>query len=101
MAEYTIESVGLRFTVPDRLTVRQQLEYRGIIAASSRKDLYPRFWDGARHLIDGWQCEAMPDKDVNLDEVDDPEIADIIFMACNIVNRHLNRLEEEAVPKNS
>lgn len=101
MAEYTIESVGLRLTVPDRLTVRQQLEYKGLIAFADRAEAYPRFWDGARRLIDKWECEKMPEKDVDIDEVDDPEIADIIFMACNIVNGHLNRLENEAVPKNS
>lgn len=101
MAEYTVESIGLRLTVPDRLTVRQQLEYRGLVAMSNRREMYPRFWDGARHLIDEWECEKMPDKNVNLDEVDDPEVADIIFTACNLVNGHLNKLEQEAVPKNS
>ena len=101
MAEYTDERLGLRLTVPDRLTVRQQLEYRGLIGFSTRADAYPRFWDGARHLIEEWECEAMPDKNVSIDEMDDPRVADIIFAACNIVNGHLNKLEAEAVPKNS
>lgn len=100
MAEYTPID-GLRLTVPDRLTVRQQLEYRSLVAFGSKKDMYARFWDGARHIIEEWDCDRLPDMNVSLDEIDDPEAADIIFAACNAVAGHLDRLEAEAVPKNS
>lgn len=101
MAEYKDDELGLRLTVPDRLTVGQQLQYRSMITFGEQKDAYARFWAGARLLIDEWECEAMPDKDVDIDKVHDPAVADVIFTACNIVSGHMRRLESDAVPKNS
>lgn len=101
MAEYHNDELGFRLTVPDRPTVRQQLEYRSLVAFGERKDVYARFWDGARALITKWECEAMPDKNADIDKMDDPRVADIIFAACNTISGHMSRLEAETVPKNS
>ena len=98
MAEYNDDELGVRLTIPDEIPVRQQLRYRSASAFYHRADAYERFWEGAKELIDEWECEALPDKSVSLDEVTDPAVTDIIFWACNAVSGHLNRLGD--VPKN-
>jgi hypothetical protein len=87
-----------KFEIPDRPTVRQQMMYIGKTSGGA-DGLYPlRFWDGARALITEWKCEKFPNKDADLDSVDDPVIADILLWAGLQVWTHISSLEE--LPKN-
>lgn len=105
--EYKNDSLGVSFTVPDTVTVRKQLQYkRGINKAfvqevsSDGDDFYPLFFDGAKAVIENWQCELIPNiNELNMDTATSPKVADIVFWTCNIVAGHMNNLE--AVPKNS
>jgi hypothetical protein len=101
MKEYQNDELGLRFTLPERPTVRQQLNYRAAIALSPlRPDVYDRFWQGAKKLIGDWACEAIPDPEqFDMDTATDPRAADIIFYVCNAVAAHMDSLE--TVPGNS
>lgn len=99
MAEFTNDDLGLRFTVPDKVPVRLQLRYRSQIGLLNRGDTYERYWEGAKELIDKWECDVMEDYNVSLDDETDPKIADIIFWACNAVAGHMDRLG--VVEKNS
>lgn len=86
------------FNIPDRPTVRQQMGYMGKISGLG-DGLYPlRFWEGAKHLLTDWKCEAIPDKDIDLDAVDSPKITDILIWAGLAVWDYMQKLEE--LPKN-
>ena len=87
-----------KFTVPDQLTVRQQLTY--LSAVASLKLDFERFWAGAMTLIQSWESELIPDaKLLDLDVATDPKITNLIVWVGWQVKMHMDRLEE--VPKNS
>lgn len=84
-----------KFTVPDRPTVRQQLEY---FSAGAGLPMALRHWEGAKTLIQSWECEKLPDHKVDLDTISDPAATTIIIAAGADVVRFMNSLDE--VPKN-
>jgi len=102
MAEFTNERLGVRFTLPDSITVRQQLQYRGraFNAGLLTEDVYVRHWVGMLALLGEWECELVPDpKQLDLDTSTDPRVADIVFWVSNMAANHM--VELESVPKNS
>jgi hypothetical protein len=87
------------FTVPDRPTVRQQLQYfSNTVSMSDDEDLFFRYWRGATALISDWKCEILPDFHIDLDKADDPNLTNLIIWAGLQVRDHMNSLE--ALPKN-
>lgn len=87
------------FTIPDRPTVRQQLAWFGAAGGRDPSDVYDRYWEGAKQLIQTWQCDALPDYKVSLDEISNPSQASVILWAGVAVWRFMNELED--IPKNS
>lgn len=85
------------FKIPDRPTVRQQLQY--FSAASGEASLI-RYWEGAKALIEpkSWQSEALPNYDVDLDTVTDPSVTNVLIEAGLEVLKYMNTLED--IPKN-
>lgn len=96
--EFTHKS-GARFVLPDRPTVKQQLEYFAESSAIQPKDRLGRMWAGARSLMLEWQCDIFPNKDAPLDTVSDPSITTVILWAGLKVYEYMNALED--LPKNS
>jgi hypothetical protein len=90
-----IKSEKYKFTLPDRPTVRQQLEYYSASAGSAS---LVRYWNGAKTLIQSWECESFPDFTVDIESVTDPSITAVIIEAGLDVMRYINALED--VPKN-
>lgn len=104
MAEYTNEDLGVRFTLPDRPSVGQQLRYKGRVYATGfySDDVYIRTWMGFLALFQEWECELVPDpKTLDLENETNPAVTDVMMWAGNTTARHMNTLEAEAVPKNS
>jgi len=97
--EYKNDELSARFTVPDKLTVRQQLQYYSTVAFSDKKDMVERSFEGAKLLIDEWHCDLLPSLDDSLDEVTNPLVADVILWATRKVREHVSQLRE--LPKNS
>lgn len=89
--------VPVRFTIPDKVTVRQQMAYLSEASASSRPHI-ERLWIGAVAMIEEWECSLFQ-KGVNLDEVTDPRVTDVMVWVAIQVRNHMNGLDE--VPKNS
>jgi hypothetical protein len=89
---------GVRFTVPDKITVRQQLAYFSAATGLDPSKRLERNWSGAKTLIEEWECELIPDKDVNLDELYSLEETNIVIWVGNKVYAHMVSLEE--TPKN-
>ena len=99
MAEYKNEELGVRFTMPDKPTVRQMLRYRSLTPVPGRNPgLYEEYWYAVSELIDEWECEVVPEKGADLDALDDMRAVDIIAWVIHSGVGHMNRLGD--VPKN-
>ena len=96
--EYKNESLGVSFSVPDTVTVRQQLAYYSEAAMAFGEDLFPRLWAGARTLIRDWQCEAVP-LNVDIDADTNPKAGPVMIWASLRVKEHVDKLGN--VEKNS
>lgn len=84
-----------KFTIPDRPTVRQQLEY---FSAGASLPLALRHWEGAKTLIQSWECKLLPDYRADLDTITNPAVTSLIIQAGAEVVRFMNSLDD--VPKN-
>ena len=111
MAEFENERIGVSFTLPDEITVREQLRYKIAMwirwEAQPDKDpsewneleFYDRAWRAAKTVVKDWECEAIPDlDDFDMAESTDPKAANVVFWTCNAVSGHMNGLGQ--VPKN-
>lgn len=96
--EFANKELGVKFTVPDRPTVRQQLAWLGAAAGRNPEDLFDRYWAGAKALIQSWECEALPDYKVELDAISNPTQTSVIVWVALEVRNHMNALED--LPKN-
>lgn len=98
MAEYKNEELGVRFTMPDKPTVRQMLRYRSVLPArEGRATLYEDLWYAIGEMAGGWECEVVKPGD-DLDKIDDARAADVIAWVIATGANHMNRVG--TVPKN-
>lgn len=98
MASFENEKLGARFSVSDRITVRQQLAYLGARQFSDASEAFERSWRAALPLIEGWECALIPDPQaLNLDEASDPRVTSVILWAAGKVAAHVAELDR--VPK--
>lgn len=96
--EYKSDAFGVSFSVPDKVTVRQQLAYFSEAGRANGKEFIERLWLGARAVILDWTCPALPDLNTDLDSVTDPKTTQAIVWAALEVKRHMDNLEQ--IPKN-
>lgn len=96
--EFKHETLNLRFTIPDKITVRQQLAFLSEASSVRNADLMDNLWKASKPLIQEWECEHLPDKDVNLDDIYSPRAADVITWASLQVRNYMQRMDE--IPKN-
>lgn len=88
----------LRFVIPDKITVRQQLTYFSEITnVSAEKDYMVRLWYGARSLLTAWECSLF-NKDVDIEAEDNPRITELILWVSLKVRDYMNSLDR--IPKN-
>lgn len=111
--EYINERLDIRFTLPDRPTVGQQLRYRGHVFATGTftDDVYLRYWAGFLGLFEEWTsakkskdkykpCDFLPDpKEVNFETQTDMRVTDAVMWAGNTAAGYMMSLDE--LPKNS
>lgn len=89
------EPVPAKFSVPDKITVRQQLAYYSACSGFGEDQKIERWWMGAVALIepDSWKCELLPDiRNVSLDDLDDPNVTGIIIWASTQVRIYVSNL---------
>jgi len=91
--EITRQNPSARFTVPDKITVRQQLAYFSASVAPDRAML-ERYWLAAIPLINDWQCGILPDINTDLDSITDPHATQVIIWAGLEVKKHIDMLGE-------
>lgn len=111
--EFKSKELGLRFTVSDKPTVRQQLDYRGWLFALRDNDIFWRQWKAATALIKEWDCQHIPDFQhvyesrladdepedaIYLDEATNPRVTEILLFVGAEVGIYVANLED--MPKN-
>src|SRR3990172_11722839 len=97
--EYKNDHPKVRFTVPDKPTVRQQLEYLGEATTIGGKDLFLALWRSALILIEDWECKLIPDPHkLGLEKANDLKVTEVITWTGMRVREFVNSLNE--VPKN-
>lgn len=97
--EFKNEKLETSFTLPERITVRMQMAYFSEAALAFGEELFFRLWRAARTMITDWQSELVPSLgELNLDEADDPRIADLVMWAAMEVKKHMDTLDK--IPKN-
>lgn len=93
--DFTNELHKCKFTIPDRPSVRQQLAYY----SAMERDTFLRFWNGARALIEKWDCELLPDVNADLEKETNPSIAHMAIWVGIEVSKYMSALDD--IPKNS
>jgi hypothetical protein len=86
------------FTIPDRPTVKQQLKWFGAAMGYNKEDTWIRNWEGAKQLIQTWQCDILPDYQIDLDTITDPSQREIVIFVGLETVKFMNLLED--IPKN-
>jgi hypothetical protein len=92
--EYTNEKLGCSFTLPDKVTVRQQLRYYAAVTTERDEPTQVQMWAGVGVLAEDWKCEALPDPKTSMDDMTNPVQARIVAWAGLAVFRHVDSLED-------
>lgn len=80
----TIEAT---FTLPDTLTVRQQLRFTERVSMRRIDGYLVGYWEAGVPLITNWQCEIIADPTaVDLDKETDPRVTAIVINAANKIS---------------
>lgn len=95
--EYKTE--GCSLTVPDKITVRKQVQYSSAVGfAFEDKYRLEAWWEGAKVIIEKWDCELIKDHmKFDMDKATDPEQARIVGWAGVTCWQHMQKLDE--IPK--
>lgn len=97
MAEFVRDTPSARFSVPDAITVKQQLRYMS--AAVTAKLDFERYWAGALVLMQDWSCDLIKDPHkLDLEKETDPRVTDVVIWAGWQVKQHVDQLG--TLPKN-
>ncbi len=91
MAHFENQDLGVSFDLPDKITVGDQLRYKGRVYRNGAEieDIYVRYWYGARGMVQNWQCEVLPDANADIETLDNRNAADVIFWTGNVVAGHM------------
>jgi hypothetical protein len=96
MPEFENDLLKCKFKVPDHPTVRQQLAWYSELGFTqpSRE----QYWNAAKAILYDWECEALPDPQVNLDSIENPNQTLIIMWTGSQVLVYMDALNN--LPKN-
>lgn len=93
--KYTNDDLGVSFSLPDKLTVRQQLAF----AMSWNTDDYVSALDAGKSHITEWECDSIPDiQTADIDALYEMGQTKIIMWVITSILRHMQGLGN--VPKN-
>jgi len=98
--EYKNDALEVSFSLPDAITVRQQLNIKSrMVMMFDIDDYYMIFWNSLLPVIENWKCKTIPDpKELDMNESTDPKVARIVVWVCTEANRWFTGLE--SVEKN-
>ena len=89
------EQEGVRFSIPKRVTVRQQSLYIGAVTMASSEEWLVKRWEAARTLIKEWECDIVKSlDDFDIDNLYDPKITNVMQFVALSVMGHMNKLDD-------
>ena len=92
----SLDEYKTTFYLPDVITARMRLAYRGVMVQSQGSDLFMILRWQAFHrmgLITEWKSELWPDLENDILEAEDPQVADLVIAAVNSVFVKMSELE--------
>lgn len=93
--KYENDDLGVSFTLPEQLTMREHLAYRSRLVDSVDVDYNTRQWLAVIPLLDDWKCEKIPDPATfDLDTLSTWKMADIILYVANTTISHMLEMED-------
>lgn len=93
MAKFKNKELKVSFELPDVINCRDQLRFFGANIGMRDDESFIRMWEGAKSLIEKWDCSYFNYED-SLDEAVDPRITRVIIWVGGAVARHMNSLEK-------
>lgn len=94
MPEFDHSELGFKYSIPDKITVRQQLEYASIAGWQQAEDKIFKLWDAAKRLITTWESDLVPDvKKLDVDTETNPKVAAMITVVATDVWSHMLSLD--------
>ena len=93
MAKFKNKELKVSFELPDVINCRDQLRFFDATIGTRENELFIRMWEGAKALIEKWDCSYFDYKD-SLDEETDPRITRLVIWIGSEVSRHMNDLEK-------
>ena len=94
--EFKNEELKVTFTIPEKLTIRQRLQYDSV-AYGGTEPYLERLWEGAKAIIQEWHAPfAM---EIDLDKETDSDAAAAVEWVGRAVFSRMFELKE--LPKNS
>ncbi len=87
--KYDNPELGVSFTIPDKITVGEQLEYFSAREFTEPEERLIRLWDASKVLIADWQCKLIPDMDELKLESTDPQITKIVLWVIARSSNHM------------
>jgi hypothetical protein len=90
---------GARLVVPDEPNVLQLINSDSGRYVAKETGAILILWEMAKPLIIEWECDALPDMNIDLSEATDPRAAKVIEWAGTVVSAYRRSLD--SVPKNS
>jgi len=96
---YSNDALGVSFSLPEAVTVREQLNLRGrLLDADHLDSAHVRWFIAARPLIDDWQSDDIPDlAEFELESVMTWRVGDVIQFVANESAGHFMAMAD--VPK--
>ena len=91
MAEFENKELGVKFTVPEELSLRDELAYYSGVDPS--QPWMVSMWQSALVLIRDWECKEIPNPhQLDLDKRQKRQVFQIVTWAGAQVSSHVNRL---------
>ena len=87
------------FTIPDRPTVGQQLAYYSLYRKPFTEGWIEAQWKALVAILTDWKVPNLPDPHVDLETVEDPEVAQIIIWVVTNAMEHMAGLDN--IPKDN
>lgn len=94
MAKFKNKELKVSFELPDVINCRDQLRFSGANIGMRDDEVFIRIWEGAKSLIEKWNCSYFDYKEDSLDEAIDPRITRLVIWVGSQVSRHMNNQEK-------
>lgn len=93
--KYENESLGVKFSMPGSLTLREHNAYRTRLIDNLGQDATTRQWFAVLPLIEDWECELILDPvALDLDKPATWKVADVLQWVTNTAVGHLLEMDD-------